>query len=152
MEFEDGSVASVAYCSQGDPSLPKERIEAMAGGRHAVIDDFRQVVLSSGGRSTKHTYRPQDKGQKAMLAAEAEAMRTGGPSPISIETLRATTLATLAAIESLRTGPPRRPRNARCGRRGRCERDVTACERASSGLTGSGAVDSILPLCSVGSS
>lgn len=116
MDFEDGSAASIVYCSQGDSSLPKERIEVMAGGRHVVIDDFRAATYSAGGRADKKTWRPQDKGQRAMLEAEVHAMRQGGEPPISMDSLSRSTRASLAAVESLRTGLPIDPQAEDWGR------------------------------------
>ncbi len=40
---------------------------------------------------------PPDKGQRAQIKAFLDAVRTGGPMPISLESLTATTRATLAA-------------------------------------------------------
>ena len=49
-----------------------------------------------------------DKGQRGELRSFIDAMRSGRPAPISIESLAATTRATLAVERSLDTGQPER--------------------------------------------
>ncbi len=102
----NGSISSVAYLAGGDRSFPKERIEVIGGGRIAVIDDFRTVTLCRDGRTTRKKLRGQDKGQRAEIAAFAEALVNGGPAPILWHELRAVTLASLMAVRSLREGLP----------------------------------------------
>jgi hypothetical protein len=48
----------------------------------------------------------QDKGQRAEMEQFVEAVRTGAPMPISIDSLLATTRATIAVGESLLSGRP----------------------------------------------
>jgi hypothetical protein len=47
-----------------------------------------------------------DKGHDAEVAAFVDAVRRGAPSPVALESLVATTLASFAAVEALRTGEP----------------------------------------------
>jgi len=100
-----GSVASVAYLAGGDKSFSKERVEVFGDGRVFVIEDFRTGLAVRGG-SQKTTRMTQDKGQAAELRALVDAVKTGGPSPIPLEDIVATSLASLRAVESLRTGVP----------------------------------------------
>ncbi len=104
IEFSGGSAASLVYSSGGDSSVAKEYVEVTAGGRHVVIDDFRSVTLAHRGRSKRRNIRPQDKGQEAMLAAEIDAVRSGGKPPIPFAEILDSTLATLAILEALRAG------------------------------------------------
>jgi len=46
----------------------------------------------------------QDKGQRGEVLQFIEALRTGGPMPISVDSLLATTRATIAVGESLLSG------------------------------------------------
>jgi hypothetical protein len=48
----------------------------------------------------------QDKGQQNQVARFVEACRTGAPMPIALESLVATTRATIAVAESLASGRP----------------------------------------------
>jgi hypothetical protein len=76
-----------------------------AGGRSVRLDNFAKATVWSGRR--QHTMRPrggQDKGQRAELTQFVEAIRTGGPMPIGVESLVATTGATIAVGESLLSG------------------------------------------------
>ena len=109
VEFADGSVGNLVYTSCGDRSIPKERIEVMTEGHHVVVDDFRAVTLAFEGRRKRKKLGRQDKGQRAMLEAEIEAIRSGRAAPIRFEALVDSTLATLAVVESLRSGRPVEP-------------------------------------------
>jgi polar amino acid transport system substrate-binding protein len=91
--FSDGSVGQILYTAKGDPALGKERVEAHAGGASVVLDDFRSVEIVSGGKRRKRT--GGGKGHAEEIAALIAAVKSGGPSPISLESLLATTLATL---------------------------------------------------------
>lgn len=104
LRYADGTVATITYAASGDPSWPKERIEVLGDGAVAVLDDFRSLDLSRG-RRRQHSIL-QDKGHAAEAEAFVSAVRRGGPSPIPMESLVATTRATFAALESLATGMP----------------------------------------------
>ncbi|MFM9028233.1 MAG: bi-domain-containing oxidoreductase, partial [Bacteroidota bacterium] len=51
LRFANGSIASIDYFSNGNPHLPKERIEVFSRGSVAVIEDFR--TLSLFGKATQ---------------------------------------------------------------------------------------------------
>ncbi len=105
LAFPDGSLASIEYLSGGDRAYSKERVEAFGGGRVAVLEDFRRLELVSGGRRrVKRSWLRQDKGHRAIWEAFVTAIRTGGPPPIPYEQLAATTRASFAAVEALRSG------------------------------------------------
>jgi predicted dehydrogenase/threonine dehydrogenase-like Zn-dependent dehydrogenase len=104
--FANGSVASIGYFAGGDKAFPKERLEVFGGGRVAVLDDFKVVTLTTGGRTRTHKLRRGDKGHAAELAAFVAAVRAGGPPPIPYCDLLNVSRAGLAAVESLQTGLP----------------------------------------------
>ena len=107
VDFADGSIGTVDYLANGDRSFAKERIEVFAGGRVAVLDDFRTLELVANGRHRIwRAHLRQDKGHRAAWEAFVAAIAAGGPPPIAYEPLIAVTLATLAARDSLRTGQP----------------------------------------------
>ena len=93
LRFADGSNAAVAYLSEGDKSLPKERIELFGAGKSFVLDDFRNG-------------KTQDKGQGPQIKRICESVLAGGPPPISLEELAATTRATFRVLDSLRERRP----------------------------------------------
>jgi polar amino acid transport system substrate-binding protein len=86
LRFVDGSVGALDYFSVGDQSLAKEHFEAFGGGRHLIVDDFR------------------DKGQAEEVRQFVRAVKTGGPMPIKLEEIVASMQATFAVLESMRTG------------------------------------------------
>lgn len=105
LRHANGSVTSVAYLAGGDKACPKERIEVFGGGRTAVLDDFRQLTVWQNGKSSVEKGR-QDKGHAAEIDAFAGAVAGQGEPPISWNELRATTLAAILAVQSLREGVP----------------------------------------------
>jgi predicted dehydrogenase/threonine dehydrogenase-like Zn-dependent dehydrogenase len=106
LRHANGSISSVGYLAGGDKTFPKERIEVIGGGRIAVIDDFRMMTTSKNGRISRIKLGGQDKGHAAEIAAFAKVLCEGGPPPIPWEEIRATTLASLLAVRSLREGMP----------------------------------------------
>jgi predicted dehydrogenase/threonine dehydrogenase-like Zn-dependent dehydrogenase len=103
--MSDGTVVSIAYVASGDRALGKERFELFGGGRSAVVDDFREMRLFGGGKRVSQRARlSQDKGHRGEWEALRHALVHGGPPPISLESLVATSLATFAAVRSLRSG------------------------------------------------
>jgi predicted dehydrogenase len=105
LRHANGSVSNVAYLSGGDRDFPKERIEVLGGERLAVIDDFREVILSQNGKQTVHK-SAQDKGHNAEIAAFLKAIQIGATAPISWAELKSTTLTSILAVRSLREGFP----------------------------------------------
>ena len=72
-------------------------------------DNFRSASVWTGrGKSTTKARGGQDKGQRSEMEQFVEAIRTGAPMPISLESMLATTRATIAAGESLLSGRPER--------------------------------------------
>lgn len=103
LKFDNGSVASITYFSNGNPGLPKERIEVFSGGTVAVVDDFK--VLHIYGKSTSTVkYKGQDKGHAEELKRFVDAIKNGGPSPIPFGELYQSTLATFYINESISSG------------------------------------------------
>jgi predicted dehydrogenase len=103
--FADGSLATIAYTALGDASRDKELIEVYGGGSVARIEDFRTLAITAGGRvTTRKAGRAPDKGIRAELRAFVDAVAGGGPAPIDESELVETSLATVAVMESLRTG------------------------------------------------
>ncbi|MCG5053717.1 MAG: bi-domain-containing oxidoreductase [Myxococcales bacterium] len=102
--YADGSIGSIHYVATGDTATGKERLEVIGEGACAYLEDFRFLDLHRNGKSKYVRKLSQDKGHKAELAAFVEAVRQGGPAPIPIESLSATTRATFAAMRSLATG------------------------------------------------
>ncbi|MFJ9037795.1 bi-domain-containing oxidoreductase [Streptomyces sp. NPDC102406] len=107
LRYPDGSTATISYVTTGATGFPKETLDLVADGKVLRLDDF--VRASVYGRKrwvSSRLPKARDKGQNAELAAFVRAVRTGGPMPIPLESLVATTAATLAVRTSLAGGAP----------------------------------------------
>lgn len=103
MKFSSGSVGGISYYANGDKSFPKERLEVFGGDGIAVLDDFRELTLTRGGKRRRTRRMGQDKGYDQEVRAFLGAVH-GGVPPIPLQSLVATTRATFCIEESLRTG------------------------------------------------
>jgi predicted dehydrogenase len=105
LAFADGSTGSIAYVAESATGVGKERVEGFARGRLGVLDDYRELDLHAGEQHDRQRLRAQDKGHRAEARAFLDGARRGTP-PIPLEELANVSLATLAVVESLRTGRP----------------------------------------------
>jgi polar amino acid transport system substrate-binding protein len=106
LKLSGGSIASIDYFATGDKSFPKERVEVYGGGCVAVLDDFRELKTVRGGKSQRTRKLAQEKGYDQEVAAFIAAVRGDAPAPIALDSLLATTAATFAIEECLRSGTP----------------------------------------------
>jgi predicted dehydrogenase len=105
LRYADGSLATITYSTRGDGRVPKEVLDVSGGGRNARLDNFsRATVWGKGGRDAKRSLTGQDKGQRAEVDAFVEAVRLGAAMPIGLDSLVATTRATIAVGESIAAG------------------------------------------------
>jgi polar amino acid transport system substrate-binding protein len=102
LRFADGSNGCIAYLSEGDKSLPKERVEIFGAGRTFVLDDFRRATLHKDGREEQITLKTQDKGQQEQVKQICASVLRGTEAPIPVIELAATTRATFRVLDSLR--------------------------------------------------
>ena len=102
LRFVDGSNGAVAYLSEGDRRLEKERLEIFGEGRVFVLDDFRRATLYRDGREEQVVLKAQDKGQQAQVREICKSNN----APISLDELAATTRATFRVLDSLRERRP----------------------------------------------
>jgi predicted dehydrogenase len=106
LEFADGSVGTLVYSADGDPAHPKERLEIVGGGAVAVLEDFRELVVTHRGRRQRTRGWGRDKGHGAELAATVAAVRTGVPEPVPFGEVVRGMRALFAVQRSLATGKP----------------------------------------------
>ena len=112
LRYPGGSTAAISYVSNGAPGFPKETLDLIADGQVLRLDDFVRASVYSGGPAGSKRWvssrlpKARDKGQRAELDAFLEAVRTGGPMPVPLESLVATTAATFAVRASLAAGAP----------------------------------------------
>ncbi|MGY0489061.1 bi-domain-containing oxidoreductase [Streptomyces sp. WG-D5] len=107
LRYPDGSTATISYVTTGPAAFPKETLDLVADGKALRLDDF--VRASVYGRKrwvSSRLPKARDKGQNAELAAFVRAVRTGGPMPVPLKSLVATTAATLAVQAGLAGGAP----------------------------------------------
>ncbi|MGW2642400.1 bi-domain-containing oxidoreductase [Streptomyces sp. NPDC001348] len=111
--YQDGSTATISYLTSGPSGFPKETLDLIADGRALRLDDFVRASVyfekSTAGQKrwvSSRLPKARDKGQNAELAAFVKAVRTGGPMPVPLESLVATTAATLAVRTALAGGAP----------------------------------------------
>ncbi len=107
LTYPDGSVATISYVTSGASGFPKETLDLVGDGKVLRLDDFQRAAVH-GRRGWRSSRLPQarDKGQRAEVDAFLTAVRTGSPMPIALDSLVATTRATIAAGTSLGSGAP----------------------------------------------
>ncbi|MFH9105656.1 bi-domain-containing oxidoreductase [Streptomyces albus] len=109
LRYPDESTATLSYVTAGSPGFPKETLDLVADGKVLRLDDFVRAAVYDGRRKQwvgSRLPKARDKGQNAQLAAFVRAVRTGGPMPVPLESLVATTAATLAVRAALAGGAP----------------------------------------------
>ncbi len=103
LEFPDRSLATISY-GTGTAGVGKEHVEAHAGNRSALLDDYRTLTTYVGRRRQTRRSRSQDKGHAAQFAGLHSRLAAGAqPDPVPhLDTME----ATLAALASARLGRP----------------------------------------------
>jgi predicted dehydrogenase len=108
LRFKDGSVATVFYTSEGDPSAPKERVEVYGGGGCGVMDNYIATTWVQGGRKRRLYKKPlltgQEKGHAVALKAWLAAC--GGQQGVlpGVGALCFSSQVTLWAAQSIASG------------------------------------------------
>ncbi len=103
LSFADGSVGTILYCANGAKSLAKEYLEAYRAGIAGILRDFRELEIHGRGRPKRERLLNQDKGQKEMVRQFVSASLGRGGRVIPFADILASTDATFAVKESLRT-------------------------------------------------
>ena len=85
LHFEDGSIGTIHYFSNGSKSFPKERLEVFAEGGVLVLDNYLKLNGYGWPGFKKMNLWQQDKGQKACAKAFIDTISKGTVAPISIE-------------------------------------------------------------------
>ena len=109
VRFANGASGTISYVTTGNSRFPKETLDAGSGGSSARLDNFAEASVWTGRkRATSKARGGQDKGQRAEIERFIQASRTSAAMPISLESLLATTRATIAVAESRASGRPER--------------------------------------------
>ena len=97
LTYPDGSVGSIAYVTGGSSRFPKETLDVSGGGATARLDNFSRLTVWTRSRKAVRRALSPDKGQRHQVAAFLESVARAGEMPICLESLVATTRASLAA-------------------------------------------------------
>jgi polar amino acid transport system substrate-binding protein len=100
--YDDGSIATLHYVANGADGLAKEYCEVSAGGRTAVMDDFRAVTFYDGRSGKRRRYKG-GKGHAEEVAHFLDVVRGQAEPAFTVESLVDTTAVTFAAVEAIRT-------------------------------------------------
>jgi predicted dehydrogenase len=103
LKYENGSNAVINYFSNGSKAYSKERIEVYHQERTLVMDNWRKLK-GFGFRGFSSASSGQDKGHFNQFSLIVDAVKKGGAPIIPMDEIVNTTLASFAAIESLKTG------------------------------------------------
>lgn len=103
IKYQNGSTAVINYYAFGNGQLPKEYIELFAPDIAMKMDNFRELEIFKGSKSSKSKNANQDKGFKGEFKALKSAAETGKLA-ISFDELYATSKVTFAILKSLKTG------------------------------------------------
>jgi predicted dehydrogenase/threonine dehydrogenase-like Zn-dependent dehydrogenase len=106
LRFANGSVGTISYVGGGNARFPKETLDITGGGRNGRLDNFQSASVWAGRKPSTRKARSTDKGQRVELERFVAAVKSGGPMPISFDSLIATTRATIAVDKSLASGKP----------------------------------------------
>lgn len=84
LEFEDGSIGSIHYLSNGGP-FQKERVEVFCGNTTLQLNNFKELIGYGWKNFSKLKTAYQDKGHEQCVKAFLDALQTEEPSPIPFE-------------------------------------------------------------------
>ncbi|OYD44529.1 dehydrogenase [Sphingobacterium cellulitidis] len=101
LKYENGSTGVINYFSNGSKAYSKERIEIYSQERTLVVDNFRKTEgYGVSGFSKLST--SLDKGHKNQFVNLIKGVKEGSKSIIPLDEIYNTTLASFAALESLK--------------------------------------------------
>lgn len=102
LKYENGTNAVINYFSNGSKSYSKERLEVYGQERTLVMDNWRKLQ-GFGFKGFSSQSSGQDKGHANQFKLLVDAVQNGGQPIIPIDEITNTTLASFAAIESMKT-------------------------------------------------
>jgi predicted dehydrogenase/threonine dehydrogenase-like Zn-dependent dehydrogenase len=98
IKFEDGSIGTLCYLSNGNKSFPKEQMNIFCEEKVMFLDNYKKVI---GYGVDSYKKFSQDKGHKNEMIKFIENIKLSEQNLISLESLVNTTLVTFAHIKSL---------------------------------------------------
>jgi len=103
LRYENGSNVVINYFANGSKSYSKERLEVYSNERTLVMDNWRKLY-GYGFKGFSSLSSGQDKGHVAQFALLLKLIKDSGGPLVPLNEIVNTTLASFAAIESLKTG------------------------------------------------
>lgn len=100
--FADGSVGTIHYLANGANAVEKEYLEVFAESKAARMWNFKKLEIAVGRKKSTTSFSG-DKGHAEEMRVLLHGLESGTGSPIAIDSLAATSRATFAVLESLRT-------------------------------------------------
>ena len=82
LSFEDGSIGTINYFSNGNSGFPKERLEIFFSGKIISLDNYRKIKTWGLPELNNIRNLKQDKGQGGCAKAFIDAIKSGDFSPI----------------------------------------------------------------------
>ena len=101
LKYENGSNAVVNYFANGSKEYSKERIEVFASNTVLVLDNWR-LLRGYGIKGFSCMKSRMDKGHERQFKLLSERTEHGGNSLIPFDSIKNTTLASFAALQSLK--------------------------------------------------
>ncbi|MBN2571479.1 MAG: bi-domain-containing oxidoreductase [Ignavibacteriales bacterium] len=103
INYENGSIANLLYLANGDKNLPKEYCEIFSGGKTAIMQDFKKIILYQNSKSYTIKFDSK-KGHKEEVEYFINLLRGKIENKLSFESIYTTTLITLKVHDSIKTG------------------------------------------------
>lgn len=100
--FADGSVGTIHYLANGATAIEKEYLEVSGDSKTARMWNFKKIDCAIARKITTKSFAG-DKGHAAEMKAFLDGFESGSGSPIRLDSLAATSRATFAALESLKS-------------------------------------------------
>ena len=106
LEMNDGSLCTIHYFANGNPSMPKERVEVFSGGICAELTNFRSLKVHGASAPGRQRYLNQAKGFSEEAQAVVNAVACDGPSPIPFDNIYAVSRTSVLAVQAIAAGKP----------------------------------------------
>ncbi len=103
LKFENGSLGTIGYFSNGDKGMPKEQVEVFSAGTSMVLNDFKSLTLYLDGKKKEEKLLSQNKGQKREVHEFIKSIKKGGNAPIPWEDIYSASKVTFKILESIST-------------------------------------------------
>ena len=100
VQFQNGSVATISYYTNGNKMLEKEYLEVYCNGSIAIMNDFKKLTIL--GEKKIHNTITQDKGHRQELVEFFNALKNNTQMPISSDELYWSSKMSFDLIKSIR--------------------------------------------------